>query len=73
MIPYGLLQQLYNLDTTLPQFHEQLIDFLCGDEYRNVFPSLRSEDLTWLVGYLDSVSFQTIFPPLCTQKRRSFF
>ena len=54
------LQQLHNLDRTSSEFHEQLSDFLRGEEYQRVFPSLKSEDLTWLVEYLDSVSIRTI-------------
>ena len=72
MTPHAPLQPLRNLDNTSPQFHTQLIDFLSGDEYQSVFPTLQREDLTWLVEYLDSVSFQTIFSPLCAQKRRRF-
>ena len=57
MIPTNPLQPLHDLDRTSPQFHEQLNDFLRGDEYRNVLPGLQNEDLVWLVEYLDSVSF----------------
>ena len=54
------LQQLYDLDRTSPEFDEQLSDFLRGKEYRKVLPNLKSEDLTWLVEYLNSVSIRTI-------------
>ena len=62
MVPRDPLQQLRDLDRTSPQFHPQLVDFLRGDEYREVVPSLRSDDLTWLVEYLDSVSLRTTPP-----------
>ena len=50
------LQQLYGLDRTSPEFDEQLSDFLRGEEYRKILPSLRSEELAQLVEYLNSVS-----------------
>lgn len=62
MTPRDPLQQLYNLDRTSPQFRNQLRNFLRGDEYQDVVPSLQSEDLTQLVEYLDSVSLQNISP-----------
>ena len=59
LVPHDPLQQLRDLDRTSPQFYPQLIDLLHGDKYRGVVPSLRSDDLTWLIEYLDSVSLQT--------------
>ena len=50
------LQQLYDLDRTLPEFHERLGDFLRSEEYRRILPSLQGEDLVQLVAYLNSVS-----------------
>ena len=50
------LQQLHNLNKTLPQFHEQLTNFLCGDNYQNSVSSLQGEDLMWLIEYLDGMS-----------------
>lgn len=61
MNPPSPLLQLRDLDKTSPQFHKQLIDFLRGNEYKNVVPSLQNEDLAWLIEYLDSVSLQTVF------------
>ncbi|KAF9644929.1 hypothetical protein BDM02DRAFT_823150 [Thelephora ganbajun] len=55
MIPRNSLQQLHDLDRASPQFHEQLSNFLRGNEYRNVFPKLQGEDFAWLIEYLDSV------------------
>ena len=55
MAPHTSLQQLCDLDKTSPQFHEQLSRFFRGSHYQNVFPSLQSEGLAWLVEYLDSV------------------
>jgi len=57
------LQQLYDLDTASPQFHEQLSSCLRGSEFRGAAQNLRGEDLTQLVEYLDRrVSLQTISP-----------
>lgn len=60
MIPHDSLQPLHDLDRTSPLFHGQLIDFLRGNEYRDVIPSLQNEDLAWLIEYLDGVSLLTI-------------
>ena len=49
------LQQLYDLDKTSPQFHQQLSDFLCGEEYGNPSSKLKSRDLASLADYLDGV------------------
>ena len=70
------LQPLYDLDRTSPQFHKHLTNFFRRSEYQNVVPSLKSEDLTWLVEYLDSVSLPTISPHsvfnTCVGSRRYF-
>ena len=60
MAPHDPLQQLRELDSASPHFHEQLGGFLRGDAYRNALPNLPSESLAWLVEYLDGVSLQTI-------------
>ena len=52
-IPHNPLQQLHDLDKTSPRFHEQLRNFFHA--YRDVWPSLQSDRLAWLVEYLDSV------------------
>ena len=61
-IPHNPLQPLHDLDSTSPQFHEHLIDFIRGKEYRDAVPGLKTEDLAWLVEYLDNVSPPTISP-----------
>ena len=50
------LQKLRDLDKASRRFHEQLVNFLRGDEYQNVLPKLRNEDGLWLIEYLDGVS-----------------
>ena len=62
MFPHNPLQKLRDLDRTLPQFQNQLIDFLRGNEYQNVAPSLQGESLAWLVDYLDNASLYTSPP-----------
>lgn len=59
MTPHNPLQRLHDLDRTSLQFHTQLVDFLRGNEYKDVVPGLRDEDSTWLIEFLDSVSLQT--------------
>ena len=56
MIPRSPLQQLHDLDRASPQFYEQLNNILHGEEYRDAFPNLQSDELAWLVEYLDGVS-----------------
>ena len=57
MVPQRHLKLLHDIDKTSPQFHNRLIGFLRGRVYRDVVPSLQSDDLTWLVEYLDNVNF----------------
>ncbi|KAF9645422.1 kinase-like protein [Thelephora ganbajun] len=47
------LQQLHHLDTSSPDFHAQLYNILCGQEYVQCVPNLKDDDLIWLVDYLD--------------------
>lgn len=62
MIPLAPLQRLHDLDRDSPQFHEQLSEFLRGDEYRGIIPKLQREDFVLLAEYLDNVSPQTALP-----------
>ena len=64
MIPQNPLQPLHDLDKSSLQFHQQLVDFLHGDEYQDIVPTLQTEDLAWLVKYLDNVSPRIISPAL---------
>ena len=59
LVPHSPLQYLYDLDKASPQFHERLRNFLHGNEYQNVLPSLQSESLALLVEYLDRVCLTT--------------
>ena len=59
MIRHNPLQPLRDLDRTSPQFDEQLVNFLRGNEYQTIFPTLQGDNLTWLVEYLDRVSVKS--------------
>jgi len=60
MNPPDVLEQLRGFDRASPEFHKHLSNFLRSEGYRSVVPSLRDEDLAWLVEYLDSVSLCTV-------------
>jgi len=51
------LQRLHDLDRSSPQFSSQLAELLDQKEYIKCLPDLHSENLVWLVEYLDRVSF----------------
>ena len=61
MVTKDPLQQFRDLDRASPHFHEHLSSLLRGNEYQNILPKLQSEDLSWLVEYLDGVSLQITF------------
>ena len=56
------LQQLYHLNRSSPDFHDQLCSVIYGEEYRESVPNLQGEDLVCLVDYLDEVR-RHISPP----------
>ena len=49
------LQQLYHLNRSSPDFHDQLSSVIYGEEYQKCAPNLQGEDLMCLVDYLDEV------------------
>jgi len=49
------LQQLHRLDSSSPEFHDQLCNVLYGEEYVKCVPNLEGDDSVWLVDYLDKV------------------
>ena len=77
------LQQLRDLDRSLPGFHDQFSNVLCGEEYqRCVYGenyqqrvlSLHGDDLTWLLDRLDEARGALPFrgpslPPPLTPRR----
>ena len=56
------LQKLHRLDTSSPEFSDQLSDTLYEEEYQRCVPSLGDGDLLWLVDYLDNVCRHETFP-----------
>jgi len=65
-----VLQRLCCLDRSSPDFQDQLSDVLYGQEYRQYAPSLQSNDLVWLVEYLDKVRYRVALPTLRSNQRR---
>ena len=57
-----VLQQLSLLDKSSPDFHDQLCHVLYGEEYSECIPSLRGDDLVWLIDYLDKVRLRVALP-----------
>ena len=62
MSPSNPLRTLRDLDRTSLHFRNQLVDFLRGNEYQDVVPSLQGGDLAWLVNFLDDVSLHNVSP-----------
>ena len=61
MVTMDPLQQFRGLERASPYFYEHLKNILRGKEYQNILPKLQSEDLAWLVEYLDNVGLQITF------------
>ena len=57
------LQRLRNLDRSLPEFHDQLSNVLCGKAHKESVPNLQGDDLVLLVDYLDKVCRYISIPP----------
>ena len=55
------LQKLNNLDTSSPNFQDQLCNTLYGKEYTDCVQGLKGGDPTWLVNYLDMVRLRVSF------------
>ena len=56
------LQRLHFLDRSLPEFRDQLLNILYGEEYTQCVPNLQGDDSKWFVEYLDSVRRHTSLP-----------
>ena len=65
MIPRNPLQELRDLDRTSARFQDKLSSFIRGDVYRSALPGLQSENLTWFIECLDSVSLRLTFRRGC--------
>jgi len=66
MTLHDILQQLRRPDEFSPGFHDQLSNTICGEEYKQIVPTLQGDDLIRLVDYLDEVRRPAdyICPPL---------
>jgi hypothetical protein len=49
------LQRLRYLDTSLPDFEDELCNVLHGKDFEQCRPDLGYDDLVWLADYLDTV------------------
>ena len=69
---HPFLQQLRRLDSSLSGFHDQLTKVLYGEDYQQHAPNLQSDDLVWLIDYLDKVCrhITSPFPTRCSTCRR---
>ena len=67
LVLHDPLQQFCDLDRTSPQLYPQPTDFPRRDKYREAVPSLQSDDLTWLIKYMDSESPN--YPSLLSAQR----
>jgi len=56
------LGQLHRLNRSSSNFQDQLSNVLYGEEYKQLVPALRGEDLVWLVDYLDKARRCTALP-----------
>ena len=63
------LQPIRDLDTSSPDFSDQLNNILRGQEYEECVPELSVGDSTWLVNYLDKVR---LIVPLSNAPRSSW-
>lgn len=50
-----ILQKFKQLDTSSSAFPDQLTNLFFQREYKDCIPSLRDEEVVWLVNYLDDV------------------
>ncbi|KAF9644146.1 kinase-like protein [Thelephora ganbajun] len=62
------LQRLHRLDTSSPDFDDQLCSALYGGEYVQCLQNLKGDDLVWLADYLDRAL--NGLEPSCTASRK---
>ena len=56
------LQQLYRLNRSSSEFHDQVSNILYGEEYQRCVQDLQGDDLEWVVDYLDKVRRRVALP-----------
>jgi len=57
-----VLQRLFRLDRSSPDFHDQLEDVLYGPEYVQCEQTLEGDDPVWLIDYLEEVRCYIALP-----------
>ena len=55
MTPHNLLRQLHGLDRPSHEFHDRLSNVLYGGEYKQSVSDLGTDEVVWLLDYLDKV------------------
>ena len=65
-----VLQRLYKLDASSPDFQDQLYDLLREHEFQECVPALQGDDLMQLVDYLDEVRLRVALPTLRSSRHR---
>ena len=51
-----VLRQIYQLDRSSPDFHDELDAILCGEAYERCKSKFVADDAKWFVDYLDKVN-----------------
>lgn len=59
----SLLEQLLGLDTSLPEFNDQLSNILHGEEYRKLAKRISGTDAVRFIDFLDRVRRYASFLP----------
>ena len=57
-----VLQRLHRLDSSSPDFQDQLCNELYGREYMQCEQNLEGDDLVWFIDYLDKVRRRIALP-----------
>ena len=70
MTSQNLLQQLRDLDDSSLEYHDQLVNIVYGEEYRQCVGALQGDNLVELVDYLDKVRCRVALLRLYLSKRR---
>jgi len=55
---HPVLQRLDRLNRSSSDFHDQLNNVLCAEEYKQYLSDLQGDGLVWLVDYLDEVYYR---------------
>ena len=64
---HPVLEKFHNLDRSLTEYHNQLINILYGEEYARCVITLQGDELRWLVDHLDKVRGPIVPPRVLLQ------